>query len=1761
MVISTILASLLFPLAIFEAPLTAAAIAGGAVSIPIIIHLLNRRRYKIVPWAAMRFLLAAQKKNSRRMRLEQWLLLLVRCLLLVLLLGGMVSVTPWAESLWRWLMPNAVVAMTATTSRTHKILVIDGSYSMAGRVGDSTAFEKARERAIQAVRKSPRGHGISVVLCGSPPQRIVPEPSEDHTRVIAELEALRLPHGNGDLAATFSTIEGLLQSSPEKYPEKEVLFFTDLQKTTWLAGQPPSLTPTLKRARTVLIDTAEQDQPNVAVTAIGLRDDIAIADRDCIITATLRNYSTESKADFPVKLLLRRAQATAADPAGETIQLDTTLRLDRNQENQVYFKVRFPAPGDYSVQAQIPGDRLPVDDVRSTVITVRKQLKVLLVNGKPFGDLFDQSTEWLRLALNPFAEGGDSGSIVRPKVITATAFSDETQGDLNPYDCVFLCDVPSLTPAESRRLEGFVRRGGGVVFCLGSQVQPGEYNRVLFRDGAGLLPVPLIGPLAAGKPFEYHLALESDSEQLKPIKEFQSDDDRTSLLAPRFARFYQTGNPPPGVRPRRILSFVAGPIAGKETEAKAVPNTPRGGAGILEWNPPAPAERGGATNSNLLSTRTRGKVLVVAAPVNSDWSNWPASPSFPALMQELLYFACSGRLQGYSSEVGQPLELFLPGAASVETMVQTPDDRKDTVKTQLLEDGTLLRWADNDISGLYRVKVGREPREYLFAVNPPAYSSNRKDSESDLTRATPDELFKAYSELELQIVKDLARIDHTPRNTPAPQEPVYQPLGPEIAHYLMMVVLGLLLFEVILAFIFGHYNPSRMGEEGHLLAQQSPTTFPIRLLRALPYLFFLLGLLVLGVLVYESFTGDFLGFLPDSFRSGLERLAGIPAPASGEARHWRLENGLHFFSDRTDPWMTGGVLLAGAALIYLIYSREGHRPTWLQRLVLMGLRLEMLLLVVGILLPQSRLVFERQGWPEVVLLIDDSQSMSAREHYAEPEMRDAADVLARDSSRLAAEKRLLARKLEERSKEREEASQKRTPDDVEHLRLQAEARQLADQAHQLDVEADELDRARDGSDLQRLHLLQVLATRDDLHWVRHLVEQRKVRLHVYHCSSRTSRQTVVSSPDQLSEVVTSINSLVASPQNDSSQLGNAVHQVINDFRGSSLAAILMLTDGVTTDGEDLKSAGNHARQMGVPLYFVGVGDAHEVRDIYLHGLQVRDSVYVNDRLIFELKITGQGFANKSVEVTLSEKGKNDILDRQTVQLDPQGKAVNVRLAHQPREPGEKIYEIKTPVQEGEVDRDNNRIEKVVSVNETKLIKVLYVEGYRRYEYHFLKTLLERESARLKGNKTVELKVFLMDADPGFIVSDRSAIGEFPTRKELDAFDVVILGDVDPKAPRMNEHLKDLADFVKERGGGLLMIAGERHAPQDFADSPLKDVLPIDWSADKPRPAEDVAALIQDGYRPEFTPSGRVHSMFRFLPEEKENNDVLDNLKPMYWFARGYLPKRAAEVLAVHPSIKREDRKAGNAADTEKEGVFTDQHALVLQQFIGAGRCMFFGFSETWRWGHREEQVHYNHFWIETIRYLARSRIGRIELKLDRQTNYRRGEPIKVLVRFPDDAQPPAADTEVKVVVERKIPDRVGDREIRTISLARIEGSRSAFEAILTQTPEGDYAFWLSVPAVADPKPRAECKVVAPPGEMYGLRMNRNDMETAAEESHGGFYTLANADRLLQDLQVGNRVTVSSSGQPFNLWNHPLLYLAALLILTTEWLLRKLVNLV
>src|SRR5207248_867384 len=148
-----------------------------------LIHLLNRKRFQVVPWAAMRFLLAAQKRNTRRLRIEQLLLLALRVLLMLLLVAAMASVAAWAEALWqRWL--PAGVAAAPPTGRTHRVVVLDGSFSMGTKRDGRTLFDHARLTAERIIRDAAPGDGFSLVLMGRPAVPIIRNRPHDLNKLL-----------------------------------------------------------------------------------------------------------------------------------------------------------------------------------------------------------------------------------------------------------------------------------------------------------------------------------------------------------------------------------------------------------------------------------------------------------------------------------------------------------------------------------------------------------------------------------------------------------------------------------------------------------------------------------------------------------------------------------------------------------------------------------------------------------------------------------------------------------------------------------------------------------------------------------------------------------------------------------------------------------------------------------------------------------------------------------------------------------------------------------------------------------------------------------------------------------------------------------------------------------------------------------------------------------------------------------------------------------------------------------------------------------------------------------------------------------------------------------------------------------------------------------------------------------------------------------------------------------------------------------------
>jgi uncharacterized membrane protein len=1744
---------------------TTLAVAAGAASIPIIIHLLNRKRFQVVTWAAMRFLLLAQRQNTRRMRLEQLILLAMRTLLILLVILAMASVMPWAEEVWAGLWPDAAGFITARKGRTHKIVIIDGSLSMAvKREGGKTAFERARELARDIVLDSQPGDGFSVALMKDSPTWIVGEISSDAAKVAREIEVLRQSHGNASVVATLNLVAAKLAEAPGRYDSREVYFLTDLQQATWLPAGPSGISKTArtakektvlqeiqKRARTVFVDVGRDGVNNLAVTDLRLRESLISTGMLATVTATVQSFAAEKK-EVRVELLTGLAGSKDSTFALSVVD-QQTVTIQPGATRQVSFGHKFTRPGTYAVQVRVEPDDLEPDDTRTLIVPVKETVPVLLVNGEPSPDPFEQATEYVRMALNPFrGKLGRRLTPLEPRVMSVSQLADANESDLAGYDCIFVCDVGQLGPGEVRRLETHLRRGGGVVFSCGDRVadQIDLYNRLLYKNGKGILPAKLKGLQRA--PTEHHFYLNATEKAYlePPLLAFGNEQDRMALRRPPF-RQYVRATPASDARARTVLTFM--PEASSLFNGKLPEPLPIDEPALMEWNPPLPPPeqpRGQAEKSRSgtpEAKRYRGKVVLLTSTLNMSWSTWPGSPSFGAMMQEVARLALAGRLRAHAYTVGDTLEeSLLTSGTELDGALLVPGRDKEAVKvrTQGSGDVTMFRWGETDQGGVYRLTVGQDPQEYLFAVNPPTTTADK--SESNLTRVDKAKLQAAYPDWTFQVVTELGQVRDVGGPAADDTEVVRGKIGPVIARYALIAVLVLLLLEVVLAWAFGHYTKVAGA------TSEPPRTgaFWPGLIAGVTGFLFVAGA---GVLIHGYLTGDLLGFLPDAFRGWCEALLGIPPAPPGEATRWRLES-MPFLTDTPNPWLAGAVGVAAAVLIFAIYRQEGETANAAYRGLLGGLRLFLVLLTLAFLGPRLELQFERQGWPDVVLLIDDSRSMGEPDFYQDERVQEAVNrhaekIRQRLQEQLPEKIKTLEARLDE--------SKKSKPGEVAALtgRLNALQTQLGQVGSPNWRPA-------------RLQLIQSVLADQDTDWLQRLLG-RRMKVHIYHldpagraiklreAGTPGEDPNDLTDPRQLEQTRQAVAGLAAHA--DESRLGTAVRQVLDHYRGSSLAAVVMLTDGVTTRDENLAQVAEYAAQKAVPLFFVGVGDDHQIRDLKLHDLQVEDTVFVNDNVVFDARLTGHGYKDLTVPVVLKVKekdGSETELKRENVRVDPDGKSVKVRLVYQPKEPGEKLFIVqvllpKKEAQDKTANTSTTRLERTIFVQDTKLIKLLFVEGSARYEYRYIKNLLEREAPG-KGNRTMDLKVLLVDSDDDFPKQDKSALAEFPLNKvELYQYDVVLLGDVDPHSPKLSDQkLRDLADFVREKGGGFLMIAGPNFSPHAYRDTPLADILPIEVTGRAPPEPEDRP----EGYRPELTPLGRLHPIFSFSRNDGENLETWNRLAPLYWWSEGYRLKPLAEVLAVHPKVKAEGKG------------FEGRHPLVVQQFVGAGRSMFFGFDETWRWRFREDELRFNQFWIQTVRYLARSRLSRTELRLDRQTPYRQGEPIKVTVKFPDSAPlpgtRPGGKLEVKVIVEHTLPGEAkSDKEVQTLQLAKVEGSWATYEALLTRTREGKYRFWLSTPDVSKQqpngqKPSAEAVVVLPPGELDRLRMNQQEMKLAADMTEGRFYTLANASDVVEELPAGLPIVLNTPGPPRLLWNHWLSFLLVLGLLTAEWFLRK-----
>jgi hypothetical protein len=664
----------------------------------------------------------------------------------------------------------------------------------------------------------------------------------------------------------------------------------------------------------------------------------------------------------------------------------------------------------------------------------------------------------------------------------------------------------------------------------------------------------------------------------------------------------------------------------------------------------------------------------------------------------------------------------------------------------------------------------------------------------------------------------------------------------------------------------------------------------------------------------------------------------------------------------------------------------------------------------------------------------------------------------------------------------------------------------------------------------RLNLAKTLLLENDASLLKQLSERYNLRIYFAGSSARAVG-------GERSETLAAIQE--AAPDQPSSRLGNCLRDVLEAQRGRPTAAVIVLTDGITTEGKSLVEAAQYARRKTVPLFLVGLGSDRPARDLRLADLLVDEAAFVGDLITFDVKLIGEGYTGDAV-VKLTRTGDSAVLDEHKIKLGKSGAAQGVRLAHRADKAGEFEYVVEVVSREGEVNIDNNVLRRKIVVRE-ETIRVLLVQAYPSFEYRFLKQMLLRElnANQPADSKAAGFRTVLQEADLEYVETDKTAERVFPVSKdELFTYDVLIFGDVNPTllSPSI---MQNIYEFVTVRGGGVIFIAGPRYTPLAFRDTPLEPLLPLSLDTVS---VPDQDRQVTEEFHPRLTPLGRASPMMQLADNPAANEKLWQSgLAPLRWFATVPDLRPGVRVLAEHPAARTDDNRA---------------LPIIALQFVGAGKVVFHATDETHRWRFRVGDVYFARYWIQTIRYLCRSRLlsgnRTAELTTDRE-QYRRGEVVQLRARFLDDRLAPAQDDGVTVVVQREGSER------RSVTLRRNSSDRGVFEGSSAQLPDGQYRAWVAAPTLEGQPPSLQFAIVAPPGELARTQMDAVELREAAKISVGKFYRFQDAGKLLADLPRGRQVRIESL-PPKPIWNAPLLAGLFVALIAAEWMLRKRVGL-
>lgn len=689
-------------------------LAAGSLAfvVPLAIHLLFRSRFRVVDWGAMHLLDGVLRVNRRRIVWSHWLLLVLRCLIPILL----------AFCLARPVL-TGFRTLPGSAPQT-LVLVVDDSRSMAARDSQGTPrIERLKAGVNERLATLTQEDEVFLIRTS----RIDELPAR--LGVSRAAERVRRLTASGGPADLHAAVNAALQAAGQgSFPQRRIWVASDFQSVDLDETLLASLEPLGRLWRSFADPPAvsfwnlagDTDRlSNLSVDEVEVESPAVVLGRPVPIRARIRNASESPAGNLPVTWMVD----------GRTIE-SGQVSLPPRGSATVRTTHTFTAPGKHELGVAIDvADALPEDNRRRIAVDVIEEIEVLMVDGRPGRRLLQGESDFLTIALSPFAfspppmaggtiSGGDAagaspmpGGVIRSRGLPwedragrawAGRFADEL--DSPPPDVLVLLNVASLDESAEAAVVEFVLGGGALIVFDGDRLDPEFYNRP-WRAGDDQVEMPaesgsLVGR-TAGPGLRPGGSFAEDSRDDDPSAEMASGGDLADGVSSRFVQ--RLGEPDAQFSPWAFLR------AGDQTAADRVrvvtvrEMTPRPGAQV--WLPLADGRP-----LVIAHEQGAGTVVRIAIAAHPGWSNLPLRPAFVPLMQQLM-LAVAGRGPAGEVGVGEPIRVPLsefdriggPIGGAARYTVEPPGEAESAIEPRRDGEPSLV-FPDTDRPGVYRFR-------------------------------------------------------------------------------------------------------------------------------------------------------------------------------------------------------------------------------------------------------------------------------------------------------------------------------------------------------------------------------------------------------------------------------------------------------------------------------------------------------------------------------------------------------------------------------------------------------------------------------------------------------------------------------------------------------------------------------------------------------------------------------------------------------------------------------------------------------------------------------------------------------------------------------------------------------------------------------------------------------------------------------------------------------------------------------------------------